>query len=398
MVNAQEWLDKKYPNKLKVTEISTPLFKELEGELKIEGFPKLEKLVCSKNQLTNLIVANCPNLVKIDCSDNLLTKFELVTENPKKLVSLNITNNNFPQQDLSYFTQFINLQKLYLGTTSQEKMEKGVYNRFYGSLELLQNLTNLKELGISNTDIDSGVDFLPKGLQRIHCAGQRKNAGCQQIQAKFQNIFGKLADYYNLTNNKDDTASIRTFSSGSSLTSTAQLITKEKIRSSYFAHEPATNEINEITNWENELEQLKSQLTELNNIVCPQTKLNFTNLKTEIKKLKINELTLRLQTKKVQLEKLITTSQNKAGEDLKVIINLFHQTQQQIIEHKQENNNFAHSQLITYQNALQGKVSKEELLELTRLQKEVFQIEEQLTSLGWQQIQIQDISSSIVQN
>ena len=57
MVNAQEWLDKKYPeeerNQIKLIAIDS---RDLEGKLKLEGFSNLEMLECFKNKLTNLVL------------------------------------------------------------------------------------------------------------------------------------------------------------------------------------------------------------------------------------------------------------------------------------------------------------------------------------------------------
>ncbi|RGB44040.1 hypothetical protein C1646_749009 [Rhizophagus diaphanus] len=35
-------------------------------------------------------------------------------------------------------------------------------NHFYGSLKPLRNLTNLRGIGIANTDVDSGSEYLPE--------------------------------------------------------------------------------------------------------------------------------------------------------------------------------------------------------------------------------------------
>src|SRR5438128_2529533 len=150
MISVQEWLDKKYPKKRKVhTQVLDIKNKGLEGQLRLEGFSNLEKLDCSGNFLTNL-----------DLND--LT-------NPEKLTKLDIDDNDFETQELSCFSRFVNLEELYLGTTKLEKVQQNIYNRFTGSLEPLKNLTKLKELGISNTDIDGGLEYLPNGLKKIYC-------------------------------------------------------------------------------------------------------------------------------------------------------------------------------------------------------------------------------------
>ena len=75
MVNAQEWLDKNYPqeNRKNVKELnigSSDINITLEGELDLTDFTNLEKLDCSGNRLTNLGLGNCSRLREIDCYHN----------------------------------------------------------------------------------------------------------------------------------------------------------------------------------------------------------------------------------------------------------------------------------------------------------------------------------------
>ncbi|CAI2195098.1 9412_t:CDS:2, partial [Funneliformis geosporum] len=42
----------------------------------------------------------------------------------------------------------------------QNRINSGLVNRFYGSLKYLRNMKNLKQLGIGNTNIDSGLEYL----------------------------------------------------------------------------------------------------------------------------------------------------------------------------------------------------------------------------------------------
>lgn len=200
MVNAQEYLNQKYPTKEereKVTDLNIN-FKELEGKLDLTNFINLKRLWCSGQKLTELNLINCPQLAELDCSDNLITELNLsncsqlteicchnnrlrnlkvvslphlkklyawtnnlanlnweVFTNPQKLTHLSLSNNNFVSQDLSYFNQFTNLEELFLGNDIEEKIKKGEYNHFCGSLELLvSNLTKLKKLQIEGTEVD----------------------------------------------------------------------------------------------------------------------------------------------------------------------------------------------------------------------------------------------------
>jgi len=95
-------------------------------------------------------------LKEVDCNDNYLENFDYSTLNPKKLTLLNVTANNLSAQDLSVFSRFVNLESLWIGNDNEKHQQENIYNKFYGSLEPLKNLTKLRNLHISNTDIDSG--------------------------------------------------------------------------------------------------------------------------------------------------------------------------------------------------------------------------------------------------
>src|SRR6185436_16692239 len=95
--------------------------------------------------------------------DNYLQdlKLPLQTEN---LVELDLKNNDLAERDLSVFQELVNLKYLLIGNINQEKIKKGIYNRFVGSLEPLKNLTKLSQLDIDNTDLNGGVEYLPENL------------------------------------------------------------------------------------------------------------------------------------------------------------------------------------------------------------------------------------------
>ncbi|CAG8657189.1 9472_t:CDS:1, partial [Ambispora gerdemannii] len=199
--NFQEWLDEEYPNKEKaeVIEIKSIGFID-ESELEIKDFPNLKEIKKDRenvSQVTKVTISNCPELKEIDfssnklveinltnnknltnlsCSDNLLNNLDL-SQN-LNLEYLDIMDNNFEKQDLSFLSNLVNLKTLLVGNSSvtslylkkgeviKEKIQKGLpHNRFYGSLEFLQGLSKLEYLGISYTDIDKGLEFLPNSLE-----------------------------------------------------------------------------------------------------------------------------------------------------------------------------------------------------------------------------------------
>lgn len=107
-------------------------------ELKISNCSKLAYLNCSKNELRSLNLSGLINLETIICSNNLLTKLDFSSQNPAKLSSLHLSNNNFSRIDLSVFSSFTRLYSLYLGTDKKERIDENIYNRFFGSLEDLK--------------------------------------------------------------------------------------------------------------------------------------------------------------------------------------------------------------------------------------------------------------------
>src|SRR5947199_10024086 len=88
----------------------------------------------------------------------------------------------FPEPDLLFVSGLVNLKTLRLGNDDQEKINQGIYNHFSGSLTLLANLTKLENRGIENTDLDSGLEYLPESIQWFGCsAKKRKDAKVKAI-------------------------------------------------------------------------------------------------------------------------------------------------------------------------------------------------------------------------
>jgi len=140
------------------------------GELNIEGFEKLKEVNCFKNKLTNLKIIDCPNIENLNVSCNSLKNFDFLDNlNTEKLTQLSVHSNDFKESNLSVFSKFTNLEELYLDNYDGERISNNTYNRFYGSLEPLKELKNLRLLNISGTDISEGLEYLPASLRKIGC-------------------------------------------------------------------------------------------------------------------------------------------------------------------------------------------------------------------------------------
>ncbi|KLL02702.1 MAG: hypothetical protein MRECE_51c006 [Mycoplasmataceae bacterium CE_OT135] len=165
--------------------------------LNLFNCPQLKKVECSSNHLTNLIITNCQEIISLDCSDNYLTNLGFLTDlNGKKLKELYIYNNDFSSNDLTPFSRFVNLEELYLGndneyTSDKEKITKGIYNHFCGTLEPLKSLTKLNTLTISNTDLEGGLEYLSENVEWLYYwMNVRKNAKVEAIYRLFANETG----------------------------------------------------------------------------------------------------------------------------------------------------------------------------------------------------------------
>ncbi|WP_147411669.1 leucine-rich repeat domain-containing protein [endosymbiont GvMRE of Glomus versiforme] len=177
-------------------------------ELEINSsFPKLRSLVCSRNELVSLDLGNFNKLETVEARDNFLQEIKF---SPSSLIrQLSLTNNNFPEQDLSIFKDLTNLELLkiankyspnsYYMLTNDEKMkkEKGIYNRFVGSLQLLKDLTNLEYLDISNTDISSGLEYLPSDIKFIYGIDKKNwsNSKVKKISKELELYQGSVKDW-----------------------------------------------------------------------------------------------------------------------------------------------------------------------------------------------------------
>ena len=135
------------------------------------------------NKLAELDIRSCVNLKGFVCFNNNLTNLDL-SQN-LELEGLGIRDNNFPEQNLNFLSHLVNLKRLSLGNGSREynEINQGIYNRFKGSLEPLQNLIKLEKLHIEDTDIDSGLEYLAESVKEFRCsANYRKDAKVKVLE------------------------------------------------------------------------------------------------------------------------------------------------------------------------------------------------------------------------
>jgi hypothetical protein len=106
-----------------------------------------------------------------------------------------LARNNFAPTTLDFASPFTNLKNLTLGTR-KDKVQAGIYNRFYGSLEPLKNLTKLQLLCLASTDVDSGLEylFIPERLKQpgekitmiLDCRSQVPNVKVRTIKEQLK--------------------------------------------------------------------------------------------------------------------------------------------------------------------------------------------------------------------
>lgn len=197
MVEAQQWLDKNYPDKLAKKEVEMLIIGKYanaehdylaEGLLNISNFAKLKRLYFFDNKITKLVINNYSELEFINCSGNFLTDLDFLSAlSSEKITNLYLKNNNISEQDLSCFSKLVNLTTLLIGNSDESKIKQGIYNRFTGSLEFLKDLTVLKRLDIRNTDIDSGLEYLPNSVKEFHCStDERKESKVKEIETELE--------------------------------------------------------------------------------------------------------------------------------------------------------------------------------------------------------------------
>ncbi|PKY13498.1 hypothetical protein RhiirB3_518853 [Rhizophagus irregularis] len=186
-LSIQQYLDQLYPteeNKRRVEEIAIDFYENpiegiVGGKLNLQKYPNLKRLIIDgeylKSKLTELNVSGCSNLELLHCIENKLISLKLMNNKnlkkitlaynhlnaisflknipyPRKLVHLDISNNNIQNNGLEFLKDFVNLEVLSLGNYNEN-----FSNNFTGSFVSLKKLTKLKELHIKDSGI-IGID------------------------------------------------------------------------------------------------------------------------------------------------------------------------------------------------------------------------------------------------
>jgi len=132
--------------------------RDLEKGLKLKGFTNLEKLNCSENKLTNLDLSDCPKLIELKCNNNQLRDLNFL-KSVNNLRNISLYNN--PKISFSSLANLGHLKELdYLNVANC---------RVKGSLKNLENLNKLEGIDISSTDINEGLEYLPKNCKKLIC-------------------------------------------------------------------------------------------------------------------------------------------------------------------------------------------------------------------------------------
>lgn len=189
MTTLQEQFEKDFPDK-SVREINA------DGKYQYSNFTNRD-----------LDLREYRNLKELELADNNLTFVDFLNQlpNPEKLELVGIYNNEIKPTDISFFSKFVNLRYLKIGT-SEEGLKEGKHNKFYGSLKAYQNLTKLTSICIEATDVNEGLEYLPESLAKaikaiesergkyysIECPPHNTNAKCKSIQDQLRDCLTML--------------------------------------------------------------------------------------------------------------------------------------------------------------------------------------------------------------
>jgi len=127
----------------------------------------IKRINCSNCQIVDLGVYNNSDLTELNFSNNQLTSLEFLGDvYAPDLAFLDASNNKLADKDNSWvseaFSRFTGLKSLNLNN-----------NPLSISLEILKRCGRLEEVKIENTQITSGLEYLPESIKQIHCRGTK---------------------------------------------------------------------------------------------------------------------------------------------------------------------------------------------------------------------------------
>ncbi|CAG8611743.1 32839_t:CDS:2 [Racocetra persica] len=439
----------------------------LEGDLKLEGFYNLEELDCSNNQLTsldlsenkklrilycnynqlqsinfgdlrNIEVLHCrhnqlrelnldlfSSLCDLNCSYNQLSDTKLFSRlpYPKKLINLNLSNNNFainPEANnegvevhhLSFLTRFANLVYLDVGNNYDSKYAfHYVRNNFHGSLQPLWRLRKLKQLGIANTGINRVMVYRETDVKESKSQTLVRSNELSLRSAFVEELAltpeQELIDLKSQLAGHDPTKLVQLWQDFANLQQKMKVYFKRQLTINELAEkvsEELTKNNRIIQDLQTQLQALKKQQTEKDQGIYQQ-KIQLVQLEVELNKLstekqllektnsqlelalhnqqdKTRQLTqentnLSLQLKKPEREQLLASANQKLSEEAQYILESMLETQIEVMN--DANNKSAQKRLARDKKALNKyNLTEEELQNLLVKKIELTQLEERL--------------------
>jgi len=149
----------------------------------ISNCPELKKIdITDFVDNEKLEIEDCPNLEKLYCGNNNLTSSDFLEKiNTEELKKIDLSSNNITS-DLTFFSRFINLEKLTLGNyyLNRNDIKEGKAG-FYGSLEPLRSLSKLEYLDINNNE-DAYTRFFTDFFERSSNNEQVGKTFCQRLK------------------------------------------------------------------------------------------------------------------------------------------------------------------------------------------------------------------------
>lgn len=154
--NRLEWLDLKGLIYIEIIDCSNNQIMELD----LSDCNCLRQLTANNNDLKFLNLPIINELVSINLENNLLCNFDWKILNKETIRVLSLNNNNLVLTNIKIFKDLTLLENLTIGNNHKDMIEKGMYNRFFGSFESLKNLKKLINLDVCNLEIFEGFEYL----------------------------------------------------------------------------------------------------------------------------------------------------------------------------------------------------------------------------------------------